>query len=72
MENRALNSTMQTNILIISRHNDALEMIPMQAWRKQNCIGRAYRYKYVYLSANVSVYVEARGVWGHAPLGRIF
>ena len=53
-------------------YNEELEMIPMQAWRKQNCIGRAYRYKYVYLSANVSVYVEARGVWGHAPLGRIF
>ena len=42
----------------------------LMSWRKQNCIGLAYRYKY--LSANVSVYAEARGVWGHAPPGKSF
>ena len=25
-----------------------------------------------YLSGNVSVYVEASGVWGHAPSGKFF
>ena len=30
----------------------------------------AYRYKYP--SANISVYAEARGVWGHPPPGKFF
>ena len=30
----------------------------------------AYRYKYP--SANISVYAEARGVWGHPPPGNFF
>ena len=40
-----------------------------QAQRKQNCIGLAYRYKY--LSANVSVYAEARGSGGMLPQEKI-
>ena len=42
----------------------------IQAWRKQNCIGLAYWY--LWPSAYVSVCAEARGVWGHAPLGKFF
>ena len=42
----------------------------LQARRKQNCIGPAYRY--LYPSAYVSVYAEARGVRGHDPPGKMF
>ena len=31
----------------------------VQAWRKQNCIGPPYRYKY--LSVNISVYTQKLG-----------
>ena len=44
--------------------------IMVQARRKQNCIGPAYWY--LYLSAYVSVYAEARWVWGHACPGKFF
>ena len=42
------------------------------AWRKQNCIGPAYHGTCIRVHAYVSMYAEARRVWGYDPPGKFF